>query len=579
MKKILLSTLFIIPFLISSQEMDQDYLNSLPESVKKGVLSKNEAKDDLVKPIYRSASTSVDKKVGVNFKDIFGSKFFDTIQSSFMPINEPNFDSSYILDFGDVLEIQLIGQKDIIKTYPIIRDGSVNIPEIGKIFLSGLSLNNASNLIKAKISNTFIGTEAYISLKNIRDITILIAGNAYNPGIYTLNGNSNVLHALNMAGGIDSIGSYRDINIIRNGEIIDTLDIYEIMIEGKNNFNTSLRSGDSIVVKPVSNIVSIESGVLRPAKYELRKNETLYDLLKYANGLSVDADKSNILVKRMTNGKIGTIKVNYEDLSNFNIVNGDSLYIREYKLNTVLIEGAVVNPGEYKVEKGATLSQLIYHAGGYDSGAYPFAGYLENQEAYKVNEQAKDKLYEAFLSSLISNSGSRNPTKDGNLELILELLKESSITGRIVAEFDLDVIKSNAKLDTFLQDKDRILIPYLTEQVYIQGEISTPGAIRYEPGKDIKYYINKSGGILNDADLNKIFIIHPNGESENLSSKSRLSFLSAEENKQLIYPGSIIYIPRSASTANGLEVASIWAPIISSVALSMTSLSVLNNSN
>ena len=166
--------------------------------------------------------------------EIFGSKFFDTIQTSFMPINDPNLGGDYVLDFGDVIEINLIGQKDSIESYEIGRDGSINLPDLGKINLAGLTLSQASDLIKAKIKQTFIGTDGYISLINIRDINVIVSGNAYNPGIYTLNGNSNMLHALSMAGGINEYGSYRNIQLIRDGEKIDQLDIYQVLMYGKN---------------------------------------------------------------------------------------------------------------------------------------------------------------------------------------------------------------------------------------------------------------------------------------------------------------------------------------------------------
>ena len=105
-----------------------------------------------------------------------------------MPVNAPNLDDSYILDSGDVLNIQLIGQKDSIESYQIIRDGSINIPDIGKLYLSGLSLKQASEMVIAKVNETYIGVEAYISLENIRDVNVLVAGDAFNPGVYTLSG-------------------------------------------------------------------------------------------------------------------------------------------------------------------------------------------------------------------------------------------------------------------------------------------------------------------------------------------------------------------------------------------------------
>jgi protein involved in polysaccharide export with SLBB domain len=158
-------------------------------------------------------------------------------------------------------------------------------------------------------------------------------------------------------------------------------------------------------------------------------------------------------------------------------------------------------------------------------------------------------------------------------------IKQTESTGRIIAEFDLDVIKNNPSLDTILEDGDTLLIPQYTQQVYIQGEVANPGAIRYSPGMNIDYYINKSGGVLQVGDIKNVFIVHPNGETEHLNSNSRLSFVTAKTDKQLIYPGSIIYIPQNTNFANSIQTASIWAPIISSIALSLTSLSVLNNTD
>ena len=582
MKKIFLLACLVVSAAIYSQELDEAYLQSLPEGVREDVLNKIEAKDDLDKPVYRRASTFIDKDKdedeGID-NILFGSDFFDVMQTSFMPINEPNLDSSYVLDFGDVLEIQLIGQKDQIDNYSINRDGSINLPDIGRLNLSGLSLNDASNLIKAKVSSAYIGTEAYISLKNIRDINVLVVGNAYNPGIYTLNGNSNMLHALSMAGGINDIGSYRNINLIRSGKVIDTLDIYEVLVFGKYNFSSGLRSGDSIVVGPREKTVSIESGVMRPASYEIKSNETFDDLLKYSNGFGKDINLDQLLVKRVSGGKSDVIYLTLDEIKSFEFANNDSIFIQEYKIDTVSILGSVNNPGSYKFTRGTTLSEAIKKSGGYDSSAYPFGGYLENQKALEINEISKDRLYDKFLTNLIMNSGATSSMQDSGVMEILIQIKNSESTGRVIAEFDLDIISSDPSKDTILEDGDKIYIPQLTQQVFIQGEVSNSGAIRYAPGKDIDYYINKSGGALLTADLDNIFIVHPNGETENFANKSRLSFILEDDSKELIYPGSIIYIPQKTNFANSLQTASIWAPIISSIALSLTSLSVLNNSN
>jgi protein involved in polysaccharide export with SLBB domain len=286
-----------------------------------------------------------------------------------------------------------------------------------------------------------------------------------------------------------------------------------------------------------------------------------------------------LVLKRVSAGKSNIINLTLDDLQSFEFINNDSIFIQEYKVDTVSILGSVNNPGTYKLTRGTTLSEAIQSAGGYDKSAYPFGGYLENQKALEINKIAKDRLYDKFLTNLIMNSGATSSMQDSGVMEILIQIKNSQSTGRVIAEFDLDIISSDPSKDTILENGDKIYIPQLTQQVFIQGEVSNSGAIRYEPGRDIDYYINKSGGALLTADLDNIFIVHPNGETENFVNKSRLSFILEDNNKELIYPGSIIYIPQRTNFANSLQTAAIWAPIISSIALSLTSLSVLNNSN
>jgi protein involved in polysaccharide export with SLBB domain len=149
-----------------------------------------------------------------------------------------------------------VGQENSIEELSISRDGSISVSEIGKIFLAGISLDDANTIIKNKYNNAYIGVDAYITLTSIRDIQILITGNAFSPGIYTLNGNSNILHALSMAGGIDEMGSYRKVDLLRNNTVIKSIDLYDIFIYGKSGFGQRLRTGDTILVNPAFNLVS-----------------------------------------------------------------------------------------------------------------------------------------------------------------------------------------------------------------------------------------------------------------------------------------------------------------------------------
>ena len=220
------------------------------------------------------------------------------------------------------------------------------------------------------------------------------------------------------------------------------------------------------------------------------------------------------------------------------------------------------------------MSSLIKKAGGYKNNAYPFGGVLNNTQALELNEIAKEKLYTSFVQKLITKGDQLFASE--SLPFILEELKRSEVTGRVMAEFDLDVIEATPSLDTTLDNGDEIIIPIKTEQIFIFGEVNQAGAVRYQPSKNISYYISSIGGLIESSDKSNIFVVHPNGEVKKVNIANRLSLLDSKSNDILIYPGSIIYIPREVKSQDASVIASIWAPIVSSTATSITALSVLN---
>ena len=380
-----------------------------------------------------------------------------------------------------------------------------------------------------------------------------------------------------MAGGIDESGSYREVELIRDNTVINTIDLYDIFIHGKSGFGQRLRSGDSILIKPSNKLISISGAVKRPGVYELMPDQNYSDLFAYANGYSSSANKDTLRIERLDKEEVKFIKVDNEKaLSSIKPFEGDTLSVRAYERKRVTITGAVNTPGTYVISKGETLSSLIEKAEGYKDDAYPFGSMLINKEALIINQDAAEKLHKAFIQKLITKGDALFASE--SLPFILEELKDATISGRVMAEFDLDVIKANPNLDTKLDDEDEIIIPTLTQQIYIFGEVNNAGAIRYSASNEINEYLMNSGGLLESADKSNIFIIHPNGEVNRLHNRG-LSFLNKRSNDILIYPGSVIYVPRKVNSRDASLVASIWAPIVSATATSITALSVLDNSN
>ena len=601
-KLIVISIVF--SFSATAQELSTEFLESLPDDVRSDIENRNIQNSDNTKQNYRpyiqSSKLFNDEDILIlkdrieqdlselekrlysedNLNDhelkIFGSEFFNTFQTTYMPINEPNPDSGYILDTGDILEIQLIGQANYIKDFYIKRDGSINLPDIAKINVAGLSINNASELIKSKVNSTFIGTEAFVSLKEIRDINVIVSGNTKNPGIYTLTGNSNLLHAVSVAGGVNEQGSLREINLIRDNKIIESLDVYDLLISGKYNLNNRLRSGDVIFVSARKNIVSIDGAVKRPAKYEVKDGQTLHNVIDYANGLKSTADLSNFSVSRLLNETQEIITVEtYDQFKKIKAMDSDSVYIREHAYRNAKISGAVYKPGTYVMSAGETINDLVKKAGGYTENAYIFGSVYQTEEAKLISASAKQSLYEEFLDNIIKISQeSIGQAFDASPVISLaQEIKNSEISGRVV----IDMLDESA-IDLYpVKEGDELYIPEINNVVYIFGETSSEGAMMYVPNQKVEYYINKAGGLKPNAAKKSTYILHPNGESD-LYAQRKSIFQSSPNSAVNIYPGSVIFVPRELDNAVPRRLAAqANASILSSLALSIASLSSLSD--
>tara|TARA_B100001248_G_C27398966_1_gene468218 strand:- start:3898 stop:5715 length:1818 start_codon:yes stop_codon:yes gene_type:complete len=604
MKKLKFLLLVLPIFFIEAQQLDEAYLDSLPDDIKDDLIERADEKGESSKENYRASLYSsrvteteelIDLKARLEADleelerrlksdedlviskdlELFGSNFFDSFQTSFMPINEPNPDSSYTLDNGDVLNIQLIGQQDFIETFPIKGDGSINIPEIGKITLAGLTLNEASLVIKSKVETVFLGTNAFITLDEIRDVNVLVSGNAKNPGIYTLTGNSNILHALTVAGGVNEYGSFREINLIRNSEVIETLDVYDLLIDGNYNLQKRLRSGDVVFVKARKNIITIDGAVKRRAKYELTDDENLDSVFRYSNGMKQTADLKNISLERVLDGTLKSIPVvNTSQFSSIKPVDGDLIYVREFSYRTASISGAVYKPGSYTMAAGETIQDLVKKAGGFTDNAYPFGAVYENNDAKIINESVKELLYEEFLDNIIAMS-QQNISENFDLAPIIKLtqdIKNSKPSGRVV----VSLLSDDRQNYVSVREGDTLLVPEKTNNVYVYGEVSSEGAVMFKSNEDVSYFIQKSGGLKRFADSESIYILQPNGETERFSKRKNL-FANQPQNINL-YPGSIIFVPKKLDSSASRRLATqAYVSILGNLGVALASLSAINN--
>ena len=604
MKKLLILSLLLPILAIVAQEFDESFIESLPDDIKEDIMNRSDEQSKAFEDNYRASEYSsrlqqaeelislktrleadlreLEKRLQSDDKleispelEIFGSDFFDTFQTSFMPVNEPNPDSTYTLGIGDILNIQITGLNDFDEEIQINGDGSIFIQNIGEVVLAGLTVSEASQIIKSRVNSSFIGAEAYINLSKLRDVNVLVTGNAKNPGIYTLSGNANILQAISVAGGINKFGSFREINLVRNNEIIESLDVYDLLIDAKYNLKNRLRSGDVIFIESRKIVVTIDGAIRRPAKYELKENQNLGDVIDYANGFKQTADIENIYLERILDGTLKSIPiVNSTQFDSIKSIDGDLIYIREYPYRQATISGAVLKPGRYTMAAGESLDDLINKAGGFTENAYPFGAIFQNRDAKTINKKAQELLYQEFLDNIIAlsqqNVGGVDITPIVGLTQEINNLEPN---GRIV----IDIENSEARGSLGIQEGDNHIVPEKTNNVYVYGEVSTEGSVMYAPNEGVDFFIDKSGGYKKYADNESIYILHPNGETQRYS-KRRNIFENQPRSSIKIYPGSVIFVPRKIdNSASRTLAAQAYVTILGNLGLALASLNSIND--
>lgn len=365
-------------------------------------------------------------------KRIFGFDVFQRNSLTFAPnLNLPT-PRDYVLGPGDQILVDLWGATQQFLDFTVSTEGTIRPENLSPIYLNGLTIEQAEKRIIDRLSQIHSGLKKsngneptiffQISLGNIRTINVEVVGDVTRPGMYALNSLSTVYTALHSAGGPTENGSFRDIRLVRNNQLIETVDIYSFLANGIKRGDVRLKSGDVIIVRPLQNRIELEGEVRRPGFFELKEGEKFNDLLKYAGGFGNAAFKSLVTVKRNGDKEREIIDVGADEFSNFSPADGDLIEVSgilDRFSNRVIIDGAVYREGEYQLTDGLTLKQLIAKADGLRGDAY-----LARATIYRTNEDFSQSTMPFDLGALIN----------GTMEDI-PLLREDVV--RITSIYDL----------------------------------------------------------------------------------------------------------------------------------------------
>ena len=399
---------------------------------------------------------------------VFGRDIFNQRMLTFEPNMNIATPQNYVLGPGDQLIIDIYGASQKSQQLQVSPEGKVTIPGYGPVKVSGMTVAAAQSHIRSTLGSRYSSSNISISVGQTRSMTVNVMGEVKVPGTYTLSAFSTVFHALYMAGGINDIGTLRNIKVFRNGRQITVVDIYEYILNGRLAGNIRLMENDVIVVGPYDCLVGIEGNVKRPMFYEMRSTESVGTVLKYAGGFTGDAYKKAVRLTRKSGDRYTVYNIEEFDMSTFKINDGDAITVdgilNRYD-NMVEIKGAVFRPGKFQLGKNITSVRSLIEA------------------ADGVTE-------DAFTAHAVLHRMRLNRT----LEVI---------------SVDVAGILSGTVADIPLKNEDVLFIPTeqdrLNERILtIEGEVMSPGNYEFAENTTIEDLVLQAGGLTDAASTTKV---------------------------------------------------------------------------
>ncbi|MBP6128077.1 SLBB domain-containing protein [Flavobacterium sp.] len=420
-----------------------------------------EVKEEQKKPaaiITQDGSVLASKNVAV-----FGSELFTSKSLSFEPNQNMPTPPNYVLGPGDQLDINVYGVQQFNYSATISKNGTINIPNVGEVFLSGLAFEAAKNKLQKQIGKIYStlagnGSKLSVSVSNYRTILVTIIG-AQQSGNYRLSSMSSVYNALHVAGGPSDIGSYRKIELIRNNKIIRTIDLYRFLTKGDQSDNVSLTDNDVIRIPSYEARVTLEGEIKRPGIFEMVAGENLKQVISYASGFTENAYKNRILVKQKTNSELKVTDLNELTFASYLPKAGDMISVDKildrYE-NRVQIKGAVYRPGEYSLPTsgGMTIKDLLKKADGVTENVF-----LEKASLIRQKSDLTKEYISFNLQSALNGEEAANMTLQKEDVLVVfynqELLDDYklSIAGEIRKPGDYNYVSGMSLYDLLLESE------------------------------------------------------------------------------------------------------------------------------
>lgn len=458
---------------------------------------KNPKQDDLLQGTnfekdsynYDEMQLGINERVGdkADSLKVFGRDIFNNKLLSFEPNMNIATPQNYVLGPGDEVIVDIYGASQKSEQLTVSPDGTIIVTGYGPIQVSGLSVAAAQQKLRNTLGSRYKSSDLTMTVGNTRSMIVNVMGEVKAPGTYTLSAFATVFHALYMAGGINDLGTLRNIKVYRNGKLVTVVDVYQYILNGRLAGNIRLHENDMIIVGPYDCLVDITGNVKRPMFYEMRPSESVSTIIKYAGGFTSNAYKKTVRLIRKSGERFSVHTVDEFDMSTFKLTDGDAVNVDSITNrfeNMVEVKGAVFRPGQYELGKQiTTVRALIESAGGLVEDAFTARAVM-----YRMKQ---DRTLEAL-------------------------------------SLDLAGIMAGTVADVPLRNEDLLFVPTQANRiaertVTIQGEVMSPGSYQYAENETIEDLVLRAGGLTEAASTAKVDVSRRVSNSKALQAGQNIS--------------------------------------------------------
>ncbi len=471
----------------------------------------------------RDAAPAEDADTGL---PMFGYDLFTDVPTTFAPVTDIPVPVDYIIGPGDMVSVQLFGQTPGNFMLVVNRDGALNFPELGPITVAGMTFDEMRRMLQDRVSTQMIGVTASVTMGELRSIRVFVMGEARRPGSYTVSSLSTITNALFASGGVKTIGSLRNIQLKRNGELITTLDLYDLLLGGDTRSDVRLSPGDVILIPPVGAQVGIDGEVRRPALYELRGETTAQEMVWLAGGLTPEAFPQRSTISRITRFEeriLEDLDLRSAEGLGRRLQDGDVIRVPsvlDRVDNAVKLEGHVYREGWSQFRPGMRLTDLIPSL----NELRPMA----DLNYVLIRRQLPPDWRVVALSADLE-AALRNPGGPDDIRLMArDEVRVFDLSGERpeVAEI-LDQLRLQATLDEPMP------------MVRIGGRVRAPGAYPLEPGMRVSDLLRAGGALaesayIADAEVTRYAVINGEFREIGLVNVNIAAIREGDENADLL---------------------------------------------